>query len=93
VSLKFTYKYLPPGVHPFGDILEDAELVSDRLVASDEEPPRHNLGDVVQVPDYRHGGEERSFKVVRVGECADSRFAGERDTMGYLNVYVQDLKD
>ena len=43
---------------------------------------------------YRHGGEERSFKVVRVGERADSRFAGEPDTlMGYINVYVQDLKD
>jgi hypothetical protein len=93
VSLKITYKYLPPRVRPVGDILEDAELVSGRVVASDEEP-RHNVGDVVQLPDYRPGSEERSFKVVRVGNQASSHFAGERDTMmDYLNVYVQDLED
>jgi hypothetical protein len=87
VSLKIVYKYLPPGVKPVGDGLEDREVISYRLVAGDEEPPRHNVGDVVQVPDYRHGSEERSFKVVRVGDRISSSFAGERDTMTeYLHV-------
>jgi len=95
VSLKIVYKYLPPGVKPVGDGLEDREVISDRLVAGEEEPPRHNVGDVVQVPDYRHGSEERSFKVVRVvGDQARSQFVEERDTMmEYLHVYVQDLED
>ena len=94
MSLKITYKCLPPGVHPFGDILEDAELISDRVVASDEEELRHHVGDVLQLPDHRNGSEERSFEVVRVDKQANSQFAGEPDTMmGYLNVYVQDLQD
>lgn len=54
---------------------------------------RHTVGEVIQVPDTRHGDEERSFRVVSVGNPTHSRFVGEPSTAtDNLNVYVTDAE-
>jgi hypothetical protein len=53
----------------------------------------HAVGDVVQVPDTRYGDEERSFKVVSVGNPTQANFVREPSTaIDNLNVYVTDAE-
>jgi hypothetical protein len=92
VPKQVTYKYLPPGAKPTGDERSKAEVVSIRVAKEGEELPRHDVGDVVQVADQRHGDEEQSFKVVMVSPTSTvTGFVGEPDTaIDNTNVFVTD---
>ena len=90
---QITYRYLFPGTEPTVDELSTAELICVQQVEDGEEMARHVVGDVVQVPDTRRGDEERSFKVVSVGNLTFSNFVGEPSTaIDNLNVYVTDAE-
>ena len=64
---QITYKHLRPGVEPTDDELLKAEPLQKRRVHSIDEPPRHSVGDIVQISDIRHGGAKRPYKVIKVG--------------------------
>ena len=89
---QITYRYLPPGVAPTDAERLRSEVVSIRMAEEGEEPPRHDVGDVIQVQDQRRGGEERSFQVLMVSPTSTvSGFVGEPDTaIDNTNVFVTD---
>ena len=90
---QISYRYLFPGTEPTIDELSTAELISVQQVEDVEDMARHAVGDVVQVPDTRYVDEERSFKVVSVGDPTSSRFVGEPSTaIDNPNVYVTDAE-
>lgn len=93
MSSQITYRYLFPGTEPTTDELSRAELIGVEQVADAEAMARHAVGDVIQVPDIRHRDEERSFRVVSVGNLTSSRFVEDRSTaIDNLNVYVTDAE-
>ena len=80
--MQITYKYLPSEAEPTDDELSKAELVSIRRVEDGEKLPRQDVAEIIQVPDYRHGGEERRFKIVKVSATPTvAGFVGEFSTM------------
>ena len=90
---QISYRYLFPGTEPTVDELSTAELICVQDVKDGEDMTRHVVRDVVQVPDTRHGDEERSFKVVSVSNLTFSNFVGEPSTaIDNLNVYVTDVE-
>jgi hypothetical protein len=91
---QITYRYLFPGTEPTYDELSKAELVGVRRVKDTEGTTTpHAVGDVVKVPDARHGDEERSFKVVSVGNPTNTRFVDDPSTAtDNFNVYVTDAE-
>ena len=91
MSSRITYRYLFPGTEPTVDECSKAELISVQQVEDIEDMTRHAVGDVVQVPDTRHGDEERSFRIVSVGNQTHSSFVREPSTViDNVNVYVTD---
>jgi hypothetical protein len=93
VPSQFTYRYLFPGTEPTYDELSRAELVGVRRVEDVEGTTAHAVGEIVKVSDARHGDEERTFKVVSVGNPTHSRFVDDPSTAtDNLNVYVTDAE-
>jgi len=93
VPSQITYRYLFPGTEPTVDELSMAELVCIQQVEDVASTPPHAVGEVVKMPDARYGDEERSFKVVSVGNLTFSNFVGEPSTaIDNLNVYVTDVE-
>jgi hypothetical protein len=92
-SKKVSYWYLFPGAEPTNGEHSSAELICERTLHEDEAMPRHEVGDVVQLPDGRYGDEERSFKVLSEGNLTISRFVEDPSTVTEnLNVYVTDAE-
>jgi len=70
-----------------------AEPLDIRYVEDVEELVRESAGDLIRVPDLRHGGEERDFKIVSVDNPTHSGIVREPSTMiDNLNVYVTDAE-
>jgi hypothetical protein len=93
MSPQITYKYLPPGTERTGEAFSEAEPLHVRQVDDLEIMAHPAAGELVRVPDLRHGGEERSFEVVRVGNRTVSGFVEDPSRLiDNLNVYVTDAE-
>ena len=88
---QITYRSLSPGTEPTTDELTRAEMVGVRRVDAAEEAPSHAVGDVIRAADERHGGKERNFRVVSVGNPTHSIFVEDpSSSIDNLNVFVTD---
>jgi hypothetical protein len=93
MSPQITYKYLPLGIELTGETFSEAEPLHVRQVDDLEIMAHPAPGELVRVPDLRHGGEERSFEVVRVGNRTVSGFVEDPSRLiDNLNVYVTDAE-
>ena len=91
MSAQITYKYLRPGAELTVAEFSKAEPLGIRQVEDIEEAARDAVGEVIRVADLRHGGEERAFKIVRVGNRTISGFVEDPSRpIDNLNVYVTD---
>jgi hypothetical protein len=93
VSPQITYKYLPPGTELTGEAFAEAEPLHVRQADDLEIMAHPEAGELVRVPDLRHGGKESSFEVVRVGNRTVSGFVDDPSkVIDNLNVYVSDAE-
>ena len=91
MSPQITYKYLPPGTELTGEAL--AEALHVRRVDDLEIVAHPAAGELLRVPDLRHGREEGSFEIVRVGNRTVSGFVDDpSEVIDNLNVYVSDAE-